>query len=61
MVSGGIRDCAERWNETLKDRARSFDKYFPCNLRCALKHALHWVRLLELDCNSARHHMSREN
>ncbi len=61
VVSGGIRNYVERWNGTLKDGARSFDKYFPCSLRCALKHILHWVRLLVLDYNWVRPHMSRGN
>lgn len=41
VVCGGIRSCVERFNETLKDRARSFDKYFPCDLRCDLSHVIH--------------------
>jgi len=36
VVRGGVRNYVERFIETLKDRARSFDKYFPCSLRCDL-------------------------
>ncbi len=61
VVHRGIRNYVERWNETLKDRARGFDKYFPCSLRCNLGHVLHWVRLLVLHYNWARPHLSRGN
>ncbi len=59
VVCGGIRSYVERFNETLKDRARSFDKYFPCDLRCDLSHIIHWVRLVVLDYNWVRPHLSR--
>ena len=51
----------ERFNETLKDRARPFDKYFPCGLRCNLGHALHWARLVVFHYNWIRPHLSRDN
>lgn len=62
VISGGVRNYAERFNETLKDRARSFDKYFPCpKTRCRFEHILAWVLLVIGDYNWVRPHQSRGN
>lgn len=61
VVRGGVRSYVERFNETLKDRARPFDKYMPCSLTCDLKHVLHWTRLVVFHYNWVRPHLSRDN
>lgn len=57
---GGIRSYVERWNETLKDRSRSFDRYHPCRGGdCDRGHVVRWVYLVAFHYNRARRHMSR--
>ena len=62
MMKGGVRSYIERWNETLKDRARSFDKYHPCNKPgCDRKHIIHWIAANVFFYNHVRPHMSLSN
>ncbi|MFQ6061013.1 MAG: DDE-type integrase/transposase/recombinase [Thermoplasmata archaeon] len=61
VICGGARSYVERFMETVKDRARPFDKYFPCDLRCDLSHILNWVRLNVMYYNWARPHESLAN
>jgi transposase-like protein len=61
VVVGGVRSYVERFNETLKDRWRSFDAYNPCDMECDLRHVLHWTRLVVFHYNWVRPHMSRGN
>lgn len=59
-VRGGIRNYVERFNETLKDRSRSFDKYHPCpRTRCRFDHVDAFVLLVVAHYNWVRPHMSR--
>jgi putative transposase len=60
-VVGGIRSYVERWNETLKDRDRLFDGYFPCSGKCGYEHILNWCFLFAFYYNHVRRHMSRGN
>ena len=55
VVSGGIRKYVERLIETVKDRTRSFDGYYPC--RCGdSMHVWNFLRLYVLYYNHVRHH-----
>jgi putative transposase len=57
VISGGIRSYVERIIETIKDRIRVFDKYFPC--RCGKpEHVANFLRLFGLYYNHARTHQS---
>lgn len=57
VVSGGIRSYIERMIETVKDRARVFDGYYPC--RCGKpEHASNFLRLFALYYNHARRHQT---
>ncbi|MCI0496798.1 MAG: DDE-type integrase/transposase/recombinase [Thermoplasmata archaeon] len=59
VVKGGIRSYIERWNETLKDRTRSFDKYHPCRRHgCDGLHVLHWAIANVFYYNKVRPHLS---
>jgi putative transposase len=56
-MSGGIRNYVERLIETIKDRIRVFDKYFPC--RCGNpSHVTNFLRLFVLYYNHARIHQT---
>ena len=47
ILSGGVRSYVERIIETIKDRIRVFDKYFPC--RCSKPvHVSNFLRLYGL-------------
>jgi len=66
VVSGGIRNYIERWFETLKDRLRDFDIYFPHKklslidmCRCkeeSLKHVFNWLYAFVYYYNRIRKH-----
>jgi len=57
VISGGIRSYVERLIETVKDRLRVFDKYFPC---CCgdLSHISNFLRLYGLYYNHVRVHQT---
>jgi transposase-like protein len=67
VVCGGIRNYIERWFETLKDRLRNFDIYFPHKkpgvidvYRCRqenFKHVINWLSAFVYYCNRIRRHM----
>ncbi len=53
ILSGSIRSYVERIIETVKDRIRVFDKYFPC--RCSKpEHVSNFLRLYGLFYNHVR-------
>jgi transposase-like protein len=57
VMSGGIRSYVERLIETIKDRARVFDGYYPC--KCGKPdHVWNFLRLFVLYYNHARHHQT---
>jgi transposase-like protein len=57
VMSGGIRSYVERLIETVKDRIRVFDKYFP--YRCGNpSHVSNFLRLFVLYYNHARIHQT---
>ncbi len=66
VVSGGIRNYIERWFETLKDRLKDFDIYFPHKklgtidiLRCrkeSLEHVFNWLYAFVYYYNRIRKH-----
>lgn len=59
VLSGDVRSCVERWNETLKDRMRSFDLYHPCTKEnCDVEHVMNWIFLFAFYYNHVRPHMS---
>lgn len=58
VVSGDIRNYVERWYETLKDRLRGFDIYFP-HKKC-FEHVLNWLYAFVYFYNRIRNHMSLE-
>lgn len=71
VVCGGIRNHIERWFETLKDRLRNFDIYFPHKkpglidlLRCReekYEHVLNWLYGFVYYYNRIKGHMSLGN
>ena len=56
VVSGDIRNYIERWYQTLKDRLRCFDIYFPHKKR--FEHVLNWLYAYVFFYNRIRKHMS---
>jgi transposase-like protein len=68
VVCGGIRNYIERWFETLKDRLRNFDVYFPHKkpgvidiYRCRqenFKHVINWLYAFVYYYNRIRRHMN---
>ena len=59
VLSGDVRSYVERWNETLKDRMRSFDLYHPCTKeRCNREHVMNWIFLFAFYYNHVRPHIS---
>jgi len=49
VISGEGKSCVERLIETVKDRLKVFDKYFPC--RCRYRsHVSNFLRLHGLYC-----------
>jgi transposase-like protein len=55
VVSGGIRNSIERWFETLKDRLRAFDFYFPTRGLRSVENFCHAFRFFY---NRCRWHLS---
>ena len=55
VISGGIRNYMERWFETLKDRLRVFDRYFPTK---GLKSVENFTAIFCLWYNRCRTHMT---
>jgi len=45
QVSGGIRSYSERFIETIKDRTRMFDNYFPSEYTWVTGHVHKWMIL----------------
>jgi len=59
IMNGGVRSYIERWNETLKDRMRYFDKYHPCQKSdCDRNHVLYWIMANIFFYNHVRPHMT---
>ena len=56
-MHGGERNYIERWFETLKDRARGFDVYYP-GRRDSFETLLEWLSMFVLYYNHARYHMT---
>ena len=57
VVSGGIRNYVERLIETVKDRTRVFDNYFPSK-RWNIEHVYRWLNLYAFYYNWIRGHMT---
>lgn len=55
VVSGGERNYIERWFETLKDRIRGFDCYFPTEKP---ERVMNFCEAFRLFYNQCRHHQS---
>jgi len=60
VISGGIRNYIERVIETIKDRTRIFDHYFPSK-RWEIKHVKSWLSLYIFYYNWIRSHLSLSN
>ncbi len=57
VMHGDVRNYIERWFETLKDRARGFDVYYPSR-RETFESLREWLSLFVLYYNHARYHMT---
>jgi len=57
VVSGGIRNYIERLIETIKDRTRVFDNYFPSE-RWKVEHVYRWLNLYAFYYNWVRSHLT---
>ena len=57
IVSGGIRNYVERLIETIKDRTRAFDNYFPSE-RWRVEHVYRWLGMYAFYYNWIRSHLS---
>jgi len=60
IVSGGIRNYVERVIETIKDRTRVFDNYFPSK-RWKIRHVYLWFSIYIFYYNWIRSHQSLSN
>jgi transposase-like protein len=58
VVSGGIRSYVERVIETVKDRTRLFDNYFPSRYVWVAGHVHRWMKLYLFYYNWIRSHMT---
>lgn len=58
VISGGVRSYIERFNETLKDRTRMFDNYFPSTHSWVAGHTHRWMCLFLFYYNWIRSHMT---
>ena len=58
VVSGGIRSYVERVIETVKDRTRMFDNYFPSKYVWVAGHVHRWMTLFLFYYNWIRSHMT---
>lgn len=58
VVSGGIRSYVERVIETVKDRTRMFDNYFPSRHVWVAGHVKRWMDLFLFYYNWIRSHMT---
>ena len=61
VVSGGIRSYVERVIETVKDRTRLFDNYFPSQYVWVAGHVKRWMDLFLFYYNWIRSHMTFQN
>jgi len=57
-VSGGIRSYIERFIETIKDRTRMFDNYFPSETPWVAGHVHKWMILYAFYYNWIRSHLT---
>ena len=57
-ISGGIRSYVERVIETVKDRTRLFDNYFPSQYVWVAGHVKRWMDLFLFYYNRIRGHMT---
>ncbi len=57
-ISGGIRSYVERMIETVKDRTRLFDNYFPSQYVWVAGHVKRWMDLFLFYYNRIRGHMT---
>jgi len=57
-ISGGIRSYVERMIETVKDRTRLFDNYFPSKHTWVAGHVKRWMDLFLFYYNWIRSHMT---
>jgi len=57
IMSGKERNYVERWFETLKDRARCFDVYYPTH-KNRLEVLMEWMAMFILYYNHARYHQT---
>ena len=57
VMSGDVRNYIERWFETLKDRARCFDIYYPTK-KGDLRVLLEWLTVFVLYYNHVRYHQT---
>jgi len=57
IVSGGVRNYIERLIETVKDRTRVFDNYFPSE-RWRVEHVYRWLNLYAFYYNWVRSHLT---
>jgi len=60
-ISGGIRSYVERMIETVKDRTRLFDNYFPSKHTWVAGHVKRWMDLFLFYYNWIRSHMTFQN
>lgn len=58
VISGGIRSYVERVIETVKDRTRVFDNYFPSRYVWVAGHVKRWMDLYLFYYNWVRSHMT---